>query len=131
MPRWRRVRFGEAGAQTLAEAGSFDDLAASAALAVGAIVVAVILIPLLLFGIELILLGVLVAAAILGRALLARPWVVHATRDGATQPSYTWRVSGWRRSRRLLAEAIGALGEGREPAPAEAEDLTPPAIAAG
>lgn len=108
-------------ALTFPDGGGAEDLAASLALTIGAIVVAVILIPLLLFGFELILLGFLIAGAILGRSLLGRPWIVEAAQRDAELPAYTWQTRGWRRSERLIGEALRALEEGRDPEPAEAE----------
>jgi hypothetical protein len=85
---------------------------------------AVVVIPLLLFGIELIVLGLVIAAAIVGRALLGRPWIVQARRVGGATPALTWNVTGWRRSARLIDEVAGALADGRDPSPSEAESVS-------
>ena len=109
LPRWRRVRLGDAGAEAawslpIPDGGSPEDLAAGVVILVGAVVFAVVLIPLLLFGIELIILGLLVAAGILGRALLARPWVVRAIPASGHDAALGWKVTGLRRSGRVIDE---------------------------
>lgn len=128
LPRWRRVRLGDAGSEAawmipISDGGSPEDLAAGVVILVGAVVFAVVLIPLLLFGIELIIVGVLVAAGILSRALLARPWVVRATPASGHDRALAWRVSGLRRSGRVIDEVAAALVAGLAPAPSEAESL--------
>jgi hypothetical protein len=45
---------------------------------------------------------------------LHRPWYVELQRQGlADAPRRVWRVQGWRRSSRLLAELTSAIREGR------------------
>jgi hypothetical protein len=128
LTRWRTVPAREAAAEAFSvpDIGGSDNLAATLAIIVGAVVVAVILIPLLLFGIELILLGFVVAAGIIGRGLLGRPWIVEARRLGQEAPDYTWTVSGWRRSSRLIDGVAAALSAGLDPSPAEAQSTTLP-----
>lgn len=123
LPRWRKVPAGKATAEALGlpDVQGPEDLAVALAVTVGVLVVAVVLIPLLLFGIELILLGMVVAAGILGRGLLGRPWIVEARLVGNPAHSFTWTVRGWRRSTRVIDEALASLSAGLEPAPAEAE----------
>lgn len=124
LPRWRKVPVGTATEEvsfSALEFGGVDSPAAMLVTVVGAVVVAVILIPLLLFGIELIILGLAIALAILGRALLGRPWIVVARRATDTTPTYSWRVSGWRRSRQTIDEVASSLGAGVDPAPAWGE----------
>ena len=87
--------------------------------------IALVVIPLLLFGIELILLGLLVAAGIVGRTLLGRPWVVQAVPSSDAADTLAWRVTGWRRSTRLIDEVAASLEAGLDPAPAETADLLP------
>jgi hypothetical protein len=127
LPKWRRVRLGEASSDAawnipIPDVGSVDDLAAMVVVVVGAVIVAVVLIPLLLFGVELIALGLLIAAGILGRALLGRPWVVRATPAGGHARALAWNVTGLRRSARVIEEVAEALTAGVPPAPAEAAD---------
>jgi len=127
LPRWRRVAFGEAGADAasglaMPSPGSPEDLAAGLVIFVGVVVFAVVLIPLLLFGIELIILGVVIAAGILGRALLARPWVVRATPAGGRGRPLAWSVKGLRRSAHVIDEVAEALSLGVAPAPAAATE---------
>jgi hypothetical protein len=87
-----------------------------------AAVVAVILVvlPLLLFGIELIIVGVVLAATLLGRVVAKRPWVIEARSldPWAADRVLEWRVTGWRRSQRLIDEIVSDLATGREPNPA-------------
>ena len=127
LPRWRQVQAGKATAEAFSapDIGGLDDLAVTLMFILGAIVVAVIVIPLLLFGIELIILGFLVAASIIGRGFLGRPWIVEARLTSDSIPAYTWQVSGWRRSARLIDEAAAALSAGLDPSPAEARITGP------
>jgi hypothetical protein len=120
-PRWRRVPAGKATGEALSlpDFGDPQDLAASLAIVLGVVVVAAIVIPLLLFGIELIVLGFVLAASIVGRGLLGRPWIVEARPVGASVPTYTWRVSGWRHSAHLADEVAAALSAGLNPPPPE------------
>jgi hypothetical protein len=135
-------------ALSLPDFGDPQDLAASLAIVLGVVVIAAIVIPLLLFGIELIVLGFVIAAAIFGRGLLGRPWIVEAQPVGASVPTYTWRVRGWRRSARLADEVAAALvrrpgsgaGRGRagrvdvtgvDPAPSGCRAAATPAGAVG
>lgn len=131
LPRWRRVRLGDATSDAAREVawnipipdvGSVDDLAVAVVIVVGAVVFAVVLIPLLLFGIELIILGILIAAGILGRAFLGRPWVVRATPNTGHGRALAWKVTGLRRSGRVIDEVAASLINGLTPAPAEATE---------
>jgi len=129
LPRWRRVHLGDGATEAawnipIPEVGSVDDLATVVVVLIGAVLFAVVLIPLLLFGIELIILGLLVAAGILGRAFLGRPWIVRATPASGHAPALAWRVTGLRRSARVIDEVSASLAKGMPPAPAEtAESL--------
>jgi hypothetical protein len=93
-------------------------------LAILAVVVAVFL-ALVLFNviaiaIELTLVIVLLVAGIVGRVVFRRPWQVVARSGDA---SFSWRVVGWLRSRRVIADVGAQLAAGaREPRPAEALD---------
>lgn len=122
LPRWRKVRAGTS-ADTLAssgvptDVGSPEDLALVVAIFLGTAVFLVVLIPLLLFGIELVILGLLIAAGIIGRALFGRAWEVRATPTSG-EP-LAWRVTGIRRSDRVIDEVATALAAGRAPTPAE------------
>jgi hypothetical protein len=116
---------GEAAMWNMPDFGSLDDIATGVVIAVGALVVAVVLIPLLLFGIELIVVGLLVAGGILGRGLLGRPWFVQATPVGDAAGALAWKVTGWRRSSRLIDEVAASLSDGRTPAPSEAAEPVP------
>lgn len=76
-----------------------------------------ILVPVLFFGIELIILGVLLAGGVIARTVLRQPWVIEAR---STDPLTSgrrleWRVRGWRKSGRLIAQVASDLSAGREP----------------
>jgi hypothetical protein len=76
-----------------------------------------IVVPVLFFGAELIILGALLAAGVVARTVLRRPWVIEAN---ATDPFSSgrhleWRVRGWRKSGRLIAQVTSDLSAGREP----------------
>jgi hypothetical protein len=135
MPRWRKVHVGEGASEAawsipIPDVGSVDDLAAVLVILVGALAFAVVLIPLLLFGIELIILGVLVAAGILGRGLLGRPWVVRATPASGHGRALAWKVTGLRRSARVIDEVAASLSNGIPPVPGETADALLTEIAA-
>jgi hypothetical protein len=137
MPRWRRVRLGDAASDAawnipVPDVGSVDDLGTAVLIVVGVVVFAAVLIPLLLFGIELIIVGLLIAAGILGRGLLGRPWVVRATPASGQDRVLAWKVSGLTRSARVIDEVAESLAKGLSPAPSETAEalLTVPAAGA-
>jgi hypothetical protein len=76
-----------------------------------------ILVPVLFFGVELIILGTLVAAGVIARTLRRQPWVIEArSTDPLTSGrQLEWRVRGWRRSGKLIAQVALDLSNGREP----------------
>lgn len=135
LPRWRRVRLGEGGAeQTLDAVWSVPALDVGALegveLLVGAImvavVVAVVIVPMLLFGIELIVAGLVLAAGIVARSMFGRPWVILAIPNANPAAALAWKVRGWRRSARLIEEISTELTAGLTPSPVEApEQVTP------
>ena len=87
-------------------------------LAIAAVVaVVLVLIPILFFGLELIIVGVLLAAGVVARTVLGQPWVVEAVSSDPLSPGrqLEWRVRGWRRSQRLIAEVAAELEAGNEP----------------
>jgi hypothetical protein len=93
------------------------DLGEGMVLAAAAVALVLILIPVLFFGVELIILGVLLAGGVIARTLLRQPWVVQAT---STDPltsgrQLEWRVRGWRKSGKLIAQVASDLSAGREP----------------
>lgn len=135
LPRWRKVRFGKPRAGETAEAalmfpgiGGVDDIGAAVLVVVAVAVIAVVVVPLLLFGVELIVLGLVIAVGIVGRALLGRPWVVQAVPVDGDAQAVAWRVSGWRRSARVIEEIVAALDAGRDPVPAEAVERISDAV---
>jgi hypothetical protein len=61
-----------------------------------------------------LLTGAAVLAALVALNQLHRPWYVELQRQGlADAPRRVWRVQGWRRSGRLIAELTSAVREGR------------------
>ena len=87
---------------------------------VGLIVLVCVVIPLLLFGIELIAVGAVgcvLAASLTGRLLLGRPWVVEARPLALADDRRVLerKVSGWRRSNRLIGTIVSELSAGRDP----------------
>jgi hypothetical protein len=128
--RFGKPRAGEAAeaALMLPDIGGVDDLGAAVLVVVAVAVIVVVVVPLLLFGIELIVLGLVIAAGIVGRTLLGRPWVVRAVPVDGDAHVLAWRVSGWRRSARVIEEIAAALDAGRDPVPSEAVERISDAI---
>jgi hypothetical protein len=122
-PKLTRPRRGDVAAESLEHLGaSWPDIGNidfGEGLLVAAAVVAflLILIPVLFFGIELITLGVLLAAGVITRSVLGQPWVIEAT---STDPltvgrQLEWRVRGWRKSGKVIAQIASDLSAGRDP----------------
>ncbi len=119
--KWRR----ETGGEMVSAVGNSlpGDVPEGGVLVIlGLIVLVLIGAPLLLFGFELVIVGCLLAAGVLGRVLLRRPWVVQATviAPPGLERVLDWRVSGWRRSHRVIDEVVSDLSAGREPDPRSA-----------
>jgi len=96
------------------------DSAEAVILAIVAVVLALfVLVPILLFGIELIIVGAAIAIGMLGRLFLGQPWVVAAECLDSPGTGRAWRVSGMRRSQRVLDQVARALEAGDPPEPAE------------
>ena len=122
-PKLGRPRQGKIAADTAYNLGSGLpdlgnlDFGEGLLLTVAAVAVLLILIPVLFFGLELIILGVLLAAGVIARTVLRQAWVVEAR---STDPltagrRLEWRVRGWRKSGRLIAQVTSDLTAGREP----------------
>jgi hypothetical protein len=122
-PKLTRPRRGDVAAESLERLGaSWPDIGNidfGEGLLVAAAVVAflLILIPVLFFGIELITLGVLLAAGVITRSVLGQPWVIEAR---STDPltagrQLEWRVRGWRKSGKVIAQIASDLSAGRDP----------------
>jgi hypothetical protein len=94
------------------------DLGQGLLVAAAAVVVLLILIPVLFFGIELIVLGALLAAGVTTHTVLGQPWVIEArSTDPLTSGrSLEWRVRGWRKSGKAVAQVASDLSAGRDPA---------------
>lgn len=122
-PELDRPRRGEIAAESLNNLGAgwpdFGSVDLGEGLVVAAAVVAflLILVPILFFGVELIILGALLAGGVIARTLLGQPWVIEArsTDPLASGGQLEWRVRGWRRSRKLIAQVASDLSTGREP----------------
>ena len=122
-PKLPRPRRGEIAAESLNHLGAslpdFGNGDLGQGLLVAALVVAclVILIPVLFFGIELIILGVLLATGVVARTVLRQPWLVEADSiDSLSSGRHLeWRVRGWQKSTRLIAQVASDLSAGREP----------------
>ena len=102
-----------------ANAPDFGNVDLGEGLLVAAAVVAflVILIPVLFFGLELIILGVLLGAAVITHTVLGQPWVIEARSTDPLTPGrqIEWRVRGWRKSGKLIAQVASDLSAGRDP----------------
>lgn len=118
-----RPRRGEVAAESLNYLGSdwlsLGNLDLGDGLLVTAAIIAalLILVPVVFFGIELIILGVLLAAGVVARTVLRRPWVIEANSPDPFRSGrhLEWRVRGWRKSGRLIAQVTSDLSAGREP----------------
>jgi hypothetical protein len=72
------------------------------------------LVPLVAAHARPLLAGAAVLAALVALNQLHRPWYVELQRQGlADAPRRVWRVQGWRRSGRLIAQLTAAVREGR------------------
>jgi hypothetical protein len=122
-PRLNRPRRREIAAESLNHLGSgwpdLENVDLGEGLLIAAAVVALllILIPVLFFGIELIVLGMLLAAGVITHTVLGQPWVIEASSTDPLAPGrhLEWRVRGWRRSGKLIAQIASDLSAGREP----------------
>ena len=92
--------------------GVGDDLGTVVLVIVALVVIVFVVIPLLLFGIELIIAGLVLAIGTIGRLLFGRPWTIEAT--SSSGQVLRWEVTGRRRSRKAVDDAIHALESGRD-----------------
>jgi hypothetical protein len=122
-PKLNRPRRREIAAESLNHLGSsWPDLGGldlGEGLLVVAAVVALLLIviPVLFFGIELIILGVLLAGGVMTHTVLGQPWVIEASSTDPLAPGrhLEWRVRGWRKSGKFMAQVASDLSAGRNP----------------
>jgi hypothetical protein len=122
-PRLNRPRGREIAGESVNTFGSglpdFGNVDAAQGLLVAVAVVAflLILIPVLFFGVELIILGALLAGGVIARTMLGQPWVVEARQIDPHRSGrqLEWRVRGWRRSGKLIAQVSSDLAAGRDP----------------
>jgi hypothetical protein len=85
---------------------------------VGAVVaVVLVLVPVVFFGLELVVLGALLSGGVIARTVFRQPWVIEArsTDPVSSGRRLEWRVRGWRKSGRLIAQIASDLSAGREP----------------
>lgn len=82
---------------------------------------AIVLGLLIAFFLPFVLLAVEAVLVVIGVALFFRPWRVTAETRGPAAERLEWRVKGWRRSKRAVAEVARELASGVEAAPAEHE----------
>jgi hypothetical protein len=122
-PRLNRPRRGEIAGESLNHLGAnLPDLGSldlgQGLLVVAAVVAALlILVPVLFFGIELIILGALLAAGVVTHTVLGQPWVIEARPIDPLVPGrrLEWRVRGWRKSGKAIAQVASDLSAGRNP----------------
>jgi hypothetical protein len=122
-PKLDRPRSGDMASESLYNLGlgwpdlGNLDLGEGLLLAVAVVALVLILIPVLFFGVELVILGTLLAAGVIARILLRQPWVIEArSTDPLTSGrQLEWRVRGWRKSGKLIAQVALDLSAGREP----------------
>jgi hypothetical protein len=122
-PQLHRPRRAEIAGESLSNLGSgwpdFGNVDLGEGLLVVAAVVAflLILVPVLFFGVELLIVGALLAAGVIARTVRRQPWVIEArSTDPLTSGrQLEWRVRGWRRSGKLIAQVALDLSNGREP----------------
>lgn len=122
---WRDV-----GPSDLGDIGFFDSPAgvlAGLAVIATAMILFLVIWPIVAIALELVILALIFAGSLAGRVVLRRPWTVVARSEGADPPrEHEWRVVGWRASGRLVDEAAGALGGGRELPPGATSTGPPP-----
>lgn len=129
-PRLMRQRRRGTAADSLQSLGSAwpdpggPDLGQELLVVAAVVAVVLVLIPVFFFGLELIIVGVLLAAGVIARTLLGQPWVVQARSIDPLSSGrrLEWRVRGWRRSQRLIAEVAAELAAGQEPSAAPHRD---------
>jgi hypothetical protein len=122
-PRLDRPRQREIAADSLGHVGSSwadfagADFGEGLLVTVAVVAFLLILVPVLFFGVELIILGALLSAGVTARTVLRQPWVVEArsTDPMTSGRQLEWRVRGWRKSGKLIAQVATDLSAGREP----------------
>jgi hypothetical protein len=93
------------------------DLGEGVLVAAAVVAFLLVLVPILFFGVELIIVGVVLAAGVIARTVFRQPWVIEARSTGplTSTRQLEWRVRGWRRSGKLIAQVASDLSAGREP----------------
>ena len=125
--RWnRRPRWRTPGADTFDPLGALfalgDFSITGFLLAVAlAVVAAVVLAIVSLLLLPLVLLVAEAVAVAVSLYLLGRPWRIEAVTEGPPPETLVWRVRGWRRSRRAVAEVASELERGVVAEPADAD----------
>jgi hypothetical protein len=127
-PRLMRAPVGDIGDLGPLELAGFDPtgIVAAIAFAVLAVVCVLLLLNVIAIALELLIVIVLLTGGLIGRVVFRRPWIVFARSDSVT---YAWPVTGWLRSRRVIADVAAQLSVGtRDPQPAEVEGSAPPSL---
>lgn len=120
--RIRRDVWRELGPDNVGDTGWFFDEPGGilAALAAAAVLLLVLFVafPIVAIAVELVVVAVVLLGAVAGRVILRRPWTIYAVSELAEPiQEHTWRVVGWRRSRRLIDQVAESLERGHEPPP--------------
>ena len=107
-PRWYDVPdIGEAFTMLDEGLGGF----VVALLAVSAIVIAILfVVPAFILLVEVLLVALVIVGAVAIRILFRQPWLVDAIAEDETH--LTWKVNGYRASRRVVDEISGLLASG-------------------
>jgi hypothetical protein len=79
-------------------------------------------VPALVFVAHYLAFWVVVGVTIVYRALTGRPWIVELE-EAYGYRVRSWRVSGWRNSRRVIDEIAAAVLAGDDPEPTGAEEV--------
>src|SRR3954447_24720828 len=119
-PRLLRAPVGDIGDLGPLDLAGFDPTGILAAIAfvILAVVVVLVLFNVIAIALELVIVIVLLVGGLIGRVVLRRPWIVFARSGSVT---YAWPVTGWLRSRRVIADVGAQLtSSARDPERAEA-----------
>ncbi len=108
----------------LDDLGVFGMIIAAIVLVIVAIFLALVLFNVIAIALELLIVILLLLAGVFSRVVLRRPWVVQASTGGPPAQAHAWKVVGWLRGRRVIADVASQLASGsHEPRPAEASGV--------
>jgi hypothetical protein len=126
-PRLGRAELADSTPEWLDVGGLGDDLTGIVlAIVIGVVgfLLVLVLFNVVAIAIELILLVLVLFGGMFARVVLRRPWVVQASTDGPPADRRAWKVVGWRRGNRVIADVASQLAAGRQtPDPAEASGV--------